>query len=177
MHEASIFEIAELVLKSGRDRIASLPDRRRLAKLRRFGLLIYPDGYSVTPAVMERAASWWRVVARDVTKHGDPDFAAYLNQIADEADAWAQKHVTRKDMLKVKFGTLPFQAYVRLWETVTHPFGATVLEGELYNYEKVLLTEGYLMRRNVADMLVPSEKGREAVREYGDPFLDPRVAK
>lgn len=165
-------DIAEMVLRSGRDRVPSVPDKRSISKLRRYGLLQYQDGYSVTADVMKRAAKNWRMVARDAAKWGNPERAAELDALAEQGEAWVKKHEVTRDVEKLVIADLPFRAYHKLWEVVTG-YGGMTSFSQLRKLESTPLTaKGYLAPAGPGtDTLLPTPKGIALVQEHGNPFL------
>lgn len=172
-----IEEIAEAVLESGRDRISRLPDMRKLPRLRRMGLLVYPDGYSVTADAMERAAQMWGLIAKDAEQWGNPLRAAELRDRVARALAWAAQHNATSEIRKQRFDDLSFDLYRSLWDVVVAREGL-VDRGVAGKGGEILTRRGYLVDHSIPSVLAATHKAQELVRKFGNPFFAPvsRVA-
>lgn len=186
MSSDAIRDFAKILLESGKDRVPSVPDRRRLPAMRRKGLLEYPDGYSLTNHAMEDALDWFKMVLRDAEKH-QTTAVERLRTLVERGEQWIKKHQRTPDLQKLKFGDLHFDAYHVVWEIVTK--GKVTADFWAKKIREPLVRKGYLVYASPRGDIDPSGKGQspfvmlqptddalKLVTEYGDPYLSQKTA-
>jgi len=174
--ETDLYEVAWEILKSGKDRVKRLPDKRRLSRLRRLGLIEYQDGYSVKARTMDKAAEWWDMVAREADRQ-NPARAAELREFAEKGREWAARHQQTPDLKKLKFGDLNFDLYHLLWKLVTEGHKLTTRSEIGKERATKLLRSGYVAESAPGtDTLLVQDKAKALVQEYGNPFLSQKTA-